>query len=556
MPKTCLPLFALLLPCLAAPAQVKLAAPFQSHMVVQRDITAPVWGTATKGERVTVKFRGQTVSTTTASNGTWRIKLNKGAAGGPFVMTITGQNNKLTLTDVMVGDVWLCSGQSNMVWNLARTDNGATAINTAGQWGLRLWKVGSAWQAASSQTAPNFSAVAFYFGRAMAKRYKVPIGLIQGARGGTRISTWQVGAGNYKTYIAPTQGLAIRGALWYQGESDAQPALSGIYEDALRKLITDWRKIWGQGNFPFLWVQIAKFKTGRNPDWMKVQEAQAHALDLPDSAMACILDLPAPSIHPTRKLPVGQRLALAARAVAFGEKITHMGPLLDPARTVISSREIKIAFLNGSGLKSTGGAPNHFEIAGSDLRYVPASARISGSSVIVSSPQVSHPIAARYAWVPFPSINLFNGIGLPASPFRFLAQHARVGKGCGISPAPSLTGSTAPRIGRRFALGLSNLPPRRNGAMLVGASNQRWGKLTLPFDLSSIGMPGCKLHSSGEIQIGFTSSAAGKHQLAVTLPRTATLLGSSFHDQAFVITPGANPAGIVATNAGNGRVGY
>ena len=466
---------------------------FSDGAVLQRGQSVPVWGTAQDEEEVTVEFANQKI-TTPAAAGKWSVKLTPLEAGGPFTMTITG-NNVVTVKDLLVGEVWLCSGQSNMHFQMASVENSQQEIAAANDPALRYFTVPQvmeqnpttalqgAWRTISSETAGQCSAVAYYFGRDLQKKLGVPVGLIISAVGGTRIESWmraetlattglsaelvkkwadtspedfkRIGA-EYAAFqyqrdqvhpqtvreakaqgqpappppvapkirthdapsalhngmIAPLQPFALRGAIWYQGESNSgQP---GPYQKLLPAMIDDWRKAWGSP-LPFLFVQLAPYKA-THPAFREAQLAIWQSTPL--TAMAVTTDVgTANNIHPTRKEPVGQRLALAARAIAYGEKIEYSGPLYDSMAN--KDEKIILSFKHiGGGLIPKNGELKGFTIAGSDGKFFPATAAIQGDTVIVTSDKVARPTAARYAWTQFPEVNLFNQEGLPAAPFR------------------------------------------------------------------------------------------------------------------------------------------
>jgi sialate O-acetylesterase len=495
---------------LTARADVRPHALFSDNMVLQRGVKVPVWGTADDGEKVTVRFQGQQVSTT-AANGQWVVRLEKLQAGGPFELTIVGKN-RIEFKNVLVGEVWLCSGQSNMEWSVAESGIYKPVIDASANPMLRLytvprhpakkpetdlkretkkgiwldctsrWLDGAGgerrgetrkgiWLECSPETTPPYSAVAYFFGRDLQKALNVPVGLIASSWSGTIGEAWtsrpalaanaelrgivtahraavqnyaqhkarmqakrlpdpdksQNGPSNlYNGMIAPLIPYALRGAIWYQGESNAGRARH--YQTLLPALIANWRADWGQGDFPFLIAQIAPFSPiVRDPrlvmqesaSWAEVREAQLlTSLRVPNTALAVTTDVGDEfDKHPKRKEPVGGRLALAARAVAYGEKIVYSGPLYKSMR--VEGDEAILSFDHvGSGLAAKGGALTGFWIAGPDKKFIPAAAEIRGDTVVVSSNLVTSPVAVRYGWADYPVVNLWNKDGLPASPFR------------------------------------------------------------------------------------------------------------------------------------------
>jgi len=497
---------------------------FSDGAVLQQGTPIPVWGTADKGEKVTVRLGNEEVATTTARDGKWKLELPAQKAGGPFVMTIAGENT-LTINNVLVGEVWVGSGQSNMHFSLGGAANASAEIPAANYPNLRFFAVGGKnaavpqseaagrWVECSPATAGGFSAVGYFFGRDLHKARSVPVGMIVSSWGGTPAEAWtsleglkkdkQLAAyadaagrlaSDYpnasrlypqrfakywealakwndrhgKAYdeklkawtaevekaksegkpappqpvpasypplppaspdaaepmpktpavlfngmIAPLVPYAIKGVIWYQGESNSRKAIE--YRTLFPSLIADWREKWKRGDFPFLFVQIAPYD-GTAPE---IREAQLLTLaKSPNTAMAVTTDVgDAKDIHPKQKEPVGARLALAARALAYGEKIVSSGPLfesvkIEGGRAIVSFQDV------GGGLAAKDGALKGFVIAGADGKFVPAKAEIANDKVVVSSPAVPVPAAVRYGWDNVPDVNLYNKEGLPASPFR------------------------------------------------------------------------------------------------------------------------------------------
>jgi sialate O-acetylesterase len=478
-----------LLGCLAvtARADVKLHGLFSDNMVLQRGTTVPVWGWADEGEKVTVEFRGQTASTT-AKNGKWMVRLRKLKAGGPDELRVAGKNN-ITLKNVLVGEVWIASGQSNMEWPLRASYAAETEILKTSNPLMRLYtvpklkadeprdNVSASWVECDPSTTSNFSAVAYYFGRDLAAALKVPVGVIHTSWGGSPAEVWmsqEVLANNpgyksaildaysgqvakykealasyeqeaaaakaenkpfnkrrpnmswkptelYNGMIAPLVPFAMKGAIWYQGESNAGRAHQ--YRTLFADMIRNWRQDWKEGNFPFLLVQLAPFMAIKEQPaestWAELREAQALATKvLPNVGMAVITDVgDEKDIHPKKKEPVGARLALAARAIGYGEDIVYSGPTYKSLK--VREDKATISFNHvGSGLEARGGELKGFAIAGVDKKFVWARAEIQGDKVVVSSPEVSEPVAVRYGWADYPVVNLWNKDGLPASPFR------------------------------------------------------------------------------------------------------------------------------------------
>lgn len=439
---------------------VEVAKPhplFTDHLVLQRDRAVPVWGTAEDGQKVTVSIAGQTVSTT-AENGRWQVQLEPLAAGGPHELVIEGPD-RTVVQDVLVGEVWICSGQSNMEWPLRAAHESSDDIADSTNEHIRLFMapnraadepqstVDAEWTKCTPDTVANFSAVGYYFGRALKQHLDVPIGLISCDWGGTPAEAWTSREalaadedlkhyvaqerdpnnknrpyGLYNGMLRPLVPYGIRGAIWYQGESNAGQAYE--YRTLFPAMITDWREQFGQGDFPFLFVQLAPFmKIVEEPGdsaWAELREAQLMTMqNVPNTAMAVITDVGEENdIHPRKKLPVGERLALAARALAYGEDIVYSGPILAEATPSDDGMYLKFKH-TGEGLESRDGKLTGFAIAGADKKFHNAEAKIVGpDTVLVRSDQVDSPVAVRYGWASFPLGNLWNSAGLPASPFR------------------------------------------------------------------------------------------------------------------------------------------
>jgi sialate O-acetylesterase len=504
---------------LDARADVQLHSLFSDHMVLQRDMTVPVWGWADEGEKITVEFRGRRVSTR-AKGGQWMVELGKQAAGGPDELRVMGKNT-LTVHDVLVGEIWIASGQSNMEWPMSLAHEAGPDIRNANNGFLRLFtvpklkapkpvgNVASAWRLNAPDSVSNFSAVAYYFGNFLQQQLGVPVGIIHTSWGGSPAEVWvregilsedkeykreileaypaqakkyeeslaqfkkeeaeakeqgkpftKRAPGSpwrpselYNGMIAPLVPYAIRGAIWYQGESNAGRAYQ--YRRLFPDMIRNWREDWDQGDFPFLLVQLAPFmaiKPEPAPSaWAELREAQSLATKiLPNVGMAVITDLgDEKDIHPRRKKPVGYRLGLAALNIAYHQPVDYTGPVLHRAK--FKRGQAVLRFENvGDGLyghlfpeaakanaitdqtsftflleKGQFDAPLvGFSIAGPDQKFYRADAVIEGPDrVVVSSPEVSKPTAVRYGWADYPVANLYASTGpgadpLPASPFR------------------------------------------------------------------------------------------------------------------------------------------
>jgi sialate O-acetylesterase len=442
----------------SAAADVQPHPLFTDHAVLQQGRTLPIWGQAADGEKVTVRLAGQEASAE-AKDGKWRVDLKPLPAGGPHQLTIEGQN-KVVVDDVLVGDVWVASGQSNMEWGLAATDGAEKAIAAATDNKIRFFTVPkhavgepeatveAHWVVCSPETAKKFSGVAYYFAQELRKRFDRPVGLIGTYWGGTPSEAWTrrdklastpglahilgydrkpgepwYPGGLYNGMIAPLAPYAISGAIWYQGESNADRAWQ--YRTLFPAMISSWREAWDQGDFPFLLVQLAPFdpqerKEPGDSNWAELREAQLLSTKvLPNVGMAVITDVGDwKDIHPRKKQPVGARLAIAARKLAYGEELEHAGPELRGANFDGGQATLEFDHVGG-GLEARGGELTGFTLAGEDRKFHKAEAKITGRDTIaVSSPNVPHPVAVRFGWADFPVVNLWSKDGLPATPFR------------------------------------------------------------------------------------------------------------------------------------------
>lgn len=478
-------------------ADVRLPKIFGDNMVLQAHARVPVWGWADPGEEVHVLIGGQLRKTEANDQGRWRVDFDP-FEYGPVRFVVEGKN-RIELRNVLVGEVWVCSGQSNMEWPVARAMNAEQEIASANYPEIRLFKVAKVvaakplddtegeWRVCSPETVRDFSAVGYFFARELHQRLGVPIGMIQAAWGGTPAEAWTSRealeadpelkpilerwdeilanydearkryeealrrwqeqaraarnegkpvpprprpprgpdhphrpAGLYNGMICPIVPFAIKGVIWYQGESNASRAYQ--YRKLFRTMIRDWRRTWGQGDFPFLFVQLANFLARQaepgESDWAELREAQMMALEEPNTAMAVAIDIgEANDIHPRNKQEVGRRLALAALAIAYGKDVVYSGPLFDHMK--IEGNKVRLFFKHvDGGLVAKGGELRGFAIAGPDRKFVWAKAKIEGDTVVVWSDKVPNPVAVRYGWADNPDCNLYNKAGLPASPFR------------------------------------------------------------------------------------------------------------------------------------------
>ena len=488
----------ILLFCLNSHAIVKTNSLFSDNMVLQSGVALPVWGTAADGEKINVTFNGHTCSTK-AKNGKWMVKLKALKVNNkPSEMVISGENT-LRIKNILVGEVWVCSGQSNMEMTLTSAwpkpiVNWKDEVAAASYPEIRLYHFGrkasdsmvtdanSKWVLCDTISVKRFSAVGYFFARDLYKHLNVPIGILFSSVGGTPAQDWvrrstletntelkilveehdiavekfpaalekfntqkeqlmtkwlqdtvaasivkkpfpkkpaaprdpKEGAGGlYNGMINPLIPYAIKGVVWYQGESNRYNPRQ--YRTLFPALINDWRTNWNQGKFPFLYVQLAPYRE-MVPE---IREAQLLTLNkVSNIAMIVTTDCgDSEAIHPPLKQPVGYRLHLAARALAYHEKTEYSGPLYK--RFDIKAHSIEISFTHtGKGLMAKEGDLNGFSIAGEDKIFVTAKAVIKGKKVVVSAINVTKPSAVRYGWLNIPVINLYNIDNLPASPFR------------------------------------------------------------------------------------------------------------------------------------------
>ena len=487
-----------LLFAIPASAAVKPSALFTDHMVLQREIPVPVWGTADPGETVKVSFDGQTQSATTGPDGKWSIRLSKLKAGGPFEMQIEGKNS-MVVHDVLVGEVWLAAGQSNMVFTVSKKaaffagmldeDKEIAAANYPD---IRMFTQGTvkayapqesalgSWQVCSPQTAGAFSAIGYLFARDLEQTLHVPVGIVTVAFGASTAESWlprdalaadpllapmldrlDALEAFYRSHphslaadappapetlnarpmppgtllrdpaedqhqptvmfngmMHPVIPYAIRGAIWYQGESiTGGSAGVELYPHVMETLVKTWRALWGEGDFPFYAVQLAALNNvSNNP---VVREQQAKILALPNAGLAVTIDVGDPdNVHPKDKEPVAQRLALLALAKTYGRKVEYSGPVFSSIK--VDGNSIRVHFTHvDAGLVAKGAPLAGFEVAGADQHFVAAQAKIEGDTVVVRNDSVPSPVAVRYAWADYPAgANLYNAAGLPAAPFR------------------------------------------------------------------------------------------------------------------------------------------
>jgi sialate O-acetylesterase len=496
-------LAALLLPWASetlSAAELRLGSPFCDHMVLQRDKPVAVWGWADAGESVTVAFDGQSKTTTADTEGKWSLKLDtlKASAEGRVLKTAGKDGRCVEVKDVLVGEVWFGSGQSNMAMAVASAAGFEAEKAAANSPQIRYYGESSgaaelpqdegkgSWHVCTPATVGRFSAALYFFGREIHRELGVPVGLVCAAVGATHIESWVSGetqssdsetkagydaqlrgwrnfdegkirsdypqklaawklavesgkagardmpwtpettiahirrkgppAGLYNGKVFNLAPYTLRGILWYQGESNA--GHPDLYQKQLSQLVTSWRLLW-KDELPFAWVQLPSF-TSPGEGWPRMREAMLKTLELPKTGMAVTIDIgDRNDIHPTNKQEVGRRLSLWALGAVYSRPVPAVsGPL--PGGASVNGNTIAVSFQHAdSGLRSEDRSPiRGFEIAGADRSWKPATAKIDGTRVLVSSPEVSSPVAVRYAWRDFPDCNLSNGAGLPASPFR------------------------------------------------------------------------------------------------------------------------------------------
>ena len=528
---------------LSAEEELSIAKIFTDHGVLQRDMPTPIWGEAAPETPVEVRFANQTKTTKSNQQGNWEVRLDPMPANSsPAKLTVSSGSKTITLTDILVGEVWLCSGQSNMGLGLSKATGGEEAIATANHPRLRMFRlaqypnydpseerdVKGEWLVCSpdalrnggsfSEVGKGFSAVGFFFGRQLLETLDCPIGLIGSYVGGSPVEAWmseealaaypdkrsqtarrlwnyqkardgmekamaehapklvaweaEWAARNeahrkdlaawqaasqkareankpvperpkpgplsrrplepnrfplhatvlFRGMIEPLVPYGMRGAIWYQGEGNCYPGRAAEYATSFPMMIKDWRGRWGQGDFPFLFVQLPNFAKGKD-DWMTLRESQRlTVMKVPNSAMAVTIDVGDPNdLHPVDKKSVADRLALLARAKVYGEDVISSGPLVQSAKRM-EDGQIRLTFLTSPSPLQVGSAGEEelggFELAGKDGKFLPAKAKIDGVDVIVWREGLE-PQKVRYAWAPnpFPVANLYNDVGLPASPF-------------------------------------------------------------------------------------------------------------------------------------------
>ena len=484
----------------AASAGISLAPVFSDHAVLQRDKPVPVWGRAGAGEKISVSFREQTVNTTAGADGRWIVYLAPLAASSEPADLVVAGKETVAVRDVLVGEVWLASGQSNMEWSVSDLNEAEKKIAAVDLPLVRHLKIErsvaaapadtvktSGWQPATPQNVGGFSAVAYFFARDLQRKLGVPVGIVHSSWGGTAIESWMSDASRQSTslaaaiearwqkamtewppervarypaemaawqkadeharatktkntlpwpqppatpdsqlrpgglfngMIAPLQPGALRGVIWYQGESNVGRA--GEYAELFKAMIRSWRANWGDAGLPFYFVQLPNFADGKpgGRQWALLREAQAKAFELPATGMAVAIDAgEAEVLHPTHKMEIARRLALIAKAQVYGSQDDFSGPVF--ASATREGPALRVRFMHaGTGLVAHDKPVQSLELAGADKIFRAATAKIERDTLVVSSPKVKEPVAVRYAWSNAPVANLYNGAGLPAAPFR------------------------------------------------------------------------------------------------------------------------------------------
>ncbi|WP_316811850.1 sialate O-acetylesterase [Pedobacter heparinus] len=441
-------------------SKVTLPAIISSGMVLQQQSNVALWGKAKAGAKVTIStsWNQKRYNASASTDGTWKLSVQTPKAGGPYKITFN-DGEELILDDILIGEVWLCSGQSNMAMQVKGYSNqpilnSKDLLAAAGEPGVRLFKVGinmsrtpltdlnAKWEHTSSETVGQFSAVGYQFARMLQQKLKVPVGIIQSANGGTIIEAWMskesfagvtdlaIPADTVKmiknepfvlfnAMINPIVGFNIKGALWYQGENNWFTA--GTYDKKMEAMVKGWRSVWGCGDFSFYYVQLAPNAYPNGKDKLPIiYEKQAKAMQLiPNSGMAVSVDAGSQTtIHPPDKTIIAKRLLYWALAKTYGNKhIAYMGPVYKSLK--VADGKVVVSFDKApTGLTANDKPLISFEIAGDDKVFHPATAVISGKTVIVQSNAVKGPVAVRYAFKDRSEGNLYNVEGLPAAPFR------------------------------------------------------------------------------------------------------------------------------------------
>jgi sialate O-acetylesterase len=433
---------------------ISLPEIFSDNMVLQQRSEVPFWGWAKSGETITIKadWLDKEITVRVGSQGTWKVILTTPEAGGPYNIHLKGYN-ELTLKNVLIGEVWLCSGQSNMEWSAqSGINNGEDEIKNANYPEIRLFTVYQStslypqdhltgeWSACTSETMRNFSAIGYLFAKTLHKELGVPVGIINTSWGGTPAEAWMPEeiitkddflreaakklkpvpwgpvepARIYNSMISPLVPFHIAGVLWYQGEQNTVNAYA--YKEILTSLIKSWRSRWGY-DFPFYYAQIAPYRYDNQYEGVEVRDAQRKVLEVPNTGMIVLSDIgDTTNIHPKNKQDAALRFAnMALNRCYKAKQVEDSGPLYKDM--VIDKNRAIISFQHSEGLHTAGDKLTCFEIAGEDKVFYPADAKIKGEQVLVSSKKVKLPVAVRFAWSNTATPNLFNGANLPASCF-------------------------------------------------------------------------------------------------------------------------------------------
>ncbi len=472
-----------------AQADVKLPNVFGDHMVLQQGQRNKVWGLAEAGEAVTVSINGQSQTATAAADGTWHVFIDPVPVGGPYAFTVKGKN-EIKFSDVLVGEVWVCSGQSNMQWSVNNSNDPDIEKLAAKYPKIRMInfpQIGTQdvkwshddrkWMVCTPETVGGFSAVGYFFARQLHQTLGVPVGMINNAWGGSACEAWirrdllnadplyqplmdrwtqmeskyaelvakgndltdeqkkqlqglqnQMGGNSrpaniYNGVLKSHIGYGIKGAIWYQGESNAGRAYQ--YRDLFPLMIKNWRDDWGQGDFSFYWAQLADFQNEQpqpvESAWAELREAQTMTMSkLPKTGEAVIIDIgEGKDIHPKNKVDVGRRLARWALAKDYGVAIPFHSPQYKSMTKTDNKIVLTFDYVDGGWRPFDVKEPRGFAIAGEDKKFVWATANVLKDNTIeVSSDQVANPVAVRYGWADNPVVNMFDGAGLPLTPFR------------------------------------------------------------------------------------------------------------------------------------------
>ncbi len=559
-------------------ADLKIAAPFVDHMVLQRGKPIQLWGTGPVDAEVTVRLRDQKTTAKVNADGSWRATVDALPAGGPFDLSVASGNQLADVHDVLIGEVWLCSGQSNIQMSLRETADGAV-VAAVPHLNLRLGKVSTAWTAtpqstakvnwtpATEITARQFSAVAYTFAHELENdpaMANVPIGLLEDCLGGTVVESWiprqglagfdpkelqssMFGIGPtllYNGMIAPLGQSSYAGVIWYQGEGNAGEP--DRYTKLLPILFKSWREQFHDPELPFLVVQLPDYATETGGlYWQWIRDAQARAVaETPNTALAISINTnDGWDLHPQAKHEIGRRLALLARRRIYKENVAGYGPVYQSQK--VEGSKLVVSFdTDGDGLTAGFSPVNGFAIAGADENYHAATAVIEGDSVTLTAPEVPAPVTARYAWAGVPGSTLTNRSGLPAAPFRTdtLAADKHLGEPQRQLPGYSFKGENYQAVisgeGRITSLTVSNQQllsnaPGNWGGTSVG--NRNLSKLRLTG-------PNCLVCSNNETSLTIDFK---KDAIRLTITNTHPKEAVSFH-------AALNPA--VEATAGEPRV--